>query len=248
MTYPLVQELAAEGIPVTVTCGVLGFSTQAFYKWAAAPICQRDLDEAHLVNAIVDIHADDPEFGYRFISDELERAGHEVGERRVQRLCTEHKIWSTTTKKGRKNHKTAGPAVHDDLVNRDFSAPAPNITWLTDITEHPSRFGGQALRLLHQRRLLQSHRRLRRRRSDDRRSGSSGSALGRRSTPTSRDRDCSFGQGRPISIQKIPSCAQGPQAHRLDGSSLFSRGQRSNGILLLFAAKERAEPPALAHP
>jgi putative transposase len=143
MTYPLVQELAAEGIPVTVTCGVLGFSTQAFYKWAAAPICQRDLDDAHLVNAIVDIHADDPEFGYRFISDELERAGHEVGERRVQRLCKEHKIWSTTTKKGRKNHKTPGPAVHDDLVNRDFSAPAPNITWLTDITEHPTASEGK---------------------------------------------------------------------------------------------------------
>jgi hypothetical protein len=30
MTYPLVQELAAEGIPVRLTCGVLGFSPQAF--------------------------------------------------------------------------------------------------------------------------------------------------------------------------------------------------------------------------
>ena len=35
MRYPLVQELAAEGFPVRLTCGVLGFSTQAFYKWAA---------------------------------------------------------------------------------------------------------------------------------------------------------------------------------------------------------------------
>ena len=140
--YPLVQDLAAEGFPVRLTCGVLGFSTQAFYKWQAKPICQRDLDDAHLVNDIVDIHADDPEFGYRFIDDELERAGHEVGEGRVQRLCREHKIWSTTTKKGRQNSgKTPGPAVHDDLVNRDFSAPAPNVTWLTDITEHPTAEG-----------------------------------------------------------------------------------------------------------
>lgn len=29
MTYPLVVELAGEGIPVRLTCGVLGFSTQA---------------------------------------------------------------------------------------------------------------------------------------------------------------------------------------------------------------------------
>ena len=141
MTFPLVRELAAEGIPVRLTCGVLGFSTQAFYKWQASPICGRDLDDAHLTNAIVDIHRDDPEFGYRFISDELERAGHEVGEGRVHRLCRQHRIWSTTTKKGRKNHKVPGPAVHDDLVNRDFSAPAPNVTWLTDITEHPTAQG-----------------------------------------------------------------------------------------------------------
>src|SRR5271169_2738486 len=52
-----------EGIPVTATCGVLGFSTQAFYQWQADPICDRDLDDAHLTNAIIDIHADDPEFG-----------------------------------------------------------------------------------------------------------------------------------------------------------------------------------------
>jgi putative transposase len=32
MTYPLVRDLAAEGIPVRLTCGVLGFSPQAFYK------------------------------------------------------------------------------------------------------------------------------------------------------------------------------------------------------------------------
>ncbi len=141
MRYPLVQELAAEGFPVRLTCGVLGFSTQAFYKWAADPICQRDLDDAHLTNAIVDIHADDPEFGYRFIADELEREGHEVGESRVQRLCREHRIWSTTTKKGRRSTKTPGPAVHDDLVQRDFSAPGPDLVWLTDITEHPTSEG-----------------------------------------------------------------------------------------------------------
>ena len=36
MTYPLVRELAAEGIPVRLTCGVLGFSAQGYYKWPAA--------------------------------------------------------------------------------------------------------------------------------------------------------------------------------------------------------------------
>jgi hypothetical protein len=31
MRFPLVLDLAADGIPVTVTCRALGFSKQAFY-------------------------------------------------------------------------------------------------------------------------------------------------------------------------------------------------------------------------
>ena len=37
MMYPLVQELAVDGVPVTLTCRVLGFSKQAFYKMAGQP-------------------------------------------------------------------------------------------------------------------------------------------------------------------------------------------------------------------
>lgn len=136
MMFPLVHELAAEGIPVRLTCGVLGFSPQAFYQWRARPVCDRDWADAHFTNAIVDVHADDPEFGYRFIADELEAAGHSVGERRVWRLCRAQRVWSTTTKKGRRHGKIPGPAVHDDLVRRQFRAPCPDAVWVTDITEH----------------------------------------------------------------------------------------------------------------
>ncbi len=137
MMYPLVRDLAADGVPVTVTCRVLGFSPQGFYKWQASPCSKRDLDDAYLLNAIVDVHADDPEFGYRFIADELEAAGHTAGERRVWRLCSENGVFSTTARKGRKG-KRPGPAVHDDHVKRNFTATAPNTVWLTDITEHPT--------------------------------------------------------------------------------------------------------------
>ena len=70
MMFPLVRDLAVDRIPVVVTCRVLGFSKQAYYKWLADPIPQRDWDDAHLINAAIDIHHDDPEFGYRFIADE----------------------------------------------------------------------------------------------------------------------------------------------------------------------------------
>ena len=54
MIYPLVRELAVDGIPVTVACRVLGFSTQAFYRWCANPVTQRDWDDAHFTNAAWD--------------------------------------------------------------------------------------------------------------------------------------------------------------------------------------------------
>ena len=85
MIYPLVRELAAENIPVAVTCRVLGFSKQAFYKWRAKPVCDRDYDDAHLINAAVDVHHDDPEFGYRFITDELAGRGWRASRNRVNK-------------------------------------------------------------------------------------------------------------------------------------------------------------------
>ena len=36
----------------------------------------------------------------------------------------------------RQQRRKAGPPVHDDLVQRNFAATAPNRLWLADITEH----------------------------------------------------------------------------------------------------------------
>ncbi|MFN2638275.1 MAG: IS3 family transposase [Gemmatimonadaceae bacterium] len=141
MMYPLVHELATDGIPVVVTCRVLGFSPQAFHKWRRNPISDRDWHNAHLVNAAHDVHRDDPTFGYRFIADEL-RAEHGItaSENRVQRLCSAHGIRSVLARKKR-GARTPPPAVHDDLVCRDFGADQPNKLWFADITEHPTAEG-----------------------------------------------------------------------------------------------------------
>jgi putative transposase len=140
MSYPLVLDLAADGVPVAVTCRVLGFSKQAFYAWKRDPVPQRDWDDAHLINAALDVHRDDPAFGYRFIADELPARGITAGENRVARLCSQQQIWSVFARRRGLGRK-AGPPVHDDLVRRQFSASQPDQTWLTDITEHPTAQG-----------------------------------------------------------------------------------------------------------
>ena len=140
MTYPLVLDLAADGIPVAVTCRVLGFSRQAFYAWRAEPVTPADYERAHLLNAALDAHRDDPELGYRLIADELLEAGHQVSENTVHSLCRQAGIVSVIHRR-RGSGKRPGPAVHDDHVQRQFAATPPNRVWLTDITEHSTSKG-----------------------------------------------------------------------------------------------------------
>ncbi|WP_086008413.1 IS3 family transposase [Mycolicibacterium vanbaalenii] len=133
--YPLVKELAADGIPVAVTCRVLKLSRQPYYRWLADPVTDAELVEAYRTNALVNAHADDPEFGYRYHVEEAREAGEPMAERTAWRICSQNRLWSVFGKKRGKNGKV-GPPVHDDLVQRDFTADAPNQLWLSDITEH----------------------------------------------------------------------------------------------------------------
>ncbi|WP_172804088.1 IS3 family transposase [Auraticoccus monumenti] len=137
MMYPLVRELAADGIPVTVTCRVLKLARQPYYRWLAAPITPRMLQQAHLANALFDAHRDDPEFGHRLLGDEARAWGHRACDRTVWRICSTNRWWSVLGKKRGANGKKPGPPAHDDLVRREFTAAAANRLWLTDITEHP---------------------------------------------------------------------------------------------------------------
>jgi transposase InsO family protein len=136
MMFPLVHDLASDGIPVTVTCRVLKLCRPQYYRWLDEPVTDAQLDEAWLANAIFDAHRDDPEFGYRFLADEVRRSGFEVSDRVVWRICRDMGWWSVFGKpKVRKASKPGTPA-HDDLVRRNFTADAPNRVWVVDLTEH----------------------------------------------------------------------------------------------------------------
>jgi putative transposase len=137
MMYPLVDRLAEEGVPIVRSAEVLGFNTTSFYKWKSTPLSARERYDAELVAVIGEIHADDPEFGYRFIWDELKGRGHAVGRDRVRRLCRQHKIHSSTVKP-KSRRSTAGPPVTDDLLCRHFDADTCDVAWVSDITEHPT--------------------------------------------------------------------------------------------------------------
>lgn len=135
--YPVIRELATDGIPVSVSCRILEVARQPYYRWLKQPVGPVETRRRHLTAAIEEAHCDDPEFGYRFLADEVRAAGLEVCDRTVWRICSENGWWASfsTRNRRRKGSRCRMPA-HDDLVRRDFTATGPNRVWLTDITEH----------------------------------------------------------------------------------------------------------------
>jgi transposase InsO family protein len=143
--YPLVTELAADGIPVAVTCRVLKLSRQPYYRWLRNPVTTAEWVQAHRANALYDAHRDDPEFGHRLLADEARAVGEPMADRTAWRIASANGWWSVFGKKRGKNGKKPGPAVHDDhcvAIDENgrsrhvFTAEGPNELWLTDITEH----------------------------------------------------------------------------------------------------------------
>lgn len=134
------SELAADGIPVSVTCRVLKIARQPYYRWRDAPVSDTEWVQAHRMNALVDAHRDDPQFGYRFLAAEAGRTGWKMSRRTAWALCSSAGIASHIQRRRGKNNRP-GPPVFDDLVRRVFRANGPNEVWLTDITEHPTSEG-----------------------------------------------------------------------------------------------------------
>ncbi len=130
------KELAASGIPVTVTCRVLKLARQPYYRWRANPVTGAEIVAAYRANALLNAHHDDPEFGYRFLVDEARDAGQTMADRTAWRICRDNGWWSAFGKPRRGKGTRPGPPVHDDLVQREFTADGPNELWLSDITEH----------------------------------------------------------------------------------------------------------------
>jgi len=79
-----------------------------------------------------------PDKGYRRIRDDLERYHDiKVNDKRVLRICRKKGIKSTIKYSNNGcTRQAANPQfIAENVLNREFSAEAPNRKWLTDVTE-----------------------------------------------------------------------------------------------------------------
>jgi putative transposase len=136
--------LADDGIDVAVSCRLLGVSRSGYYEWHNRPPSARDEENTLLLKHIQKAHADSRgSYGSPRVHAELTMGlGLVVNEKRVARLMRQAGLRGLYVRRRRGctvRNPEAEPA--GDLVNRQFTATAPNRLWLTDITEHPTAEG-----------------------------------------------------------------------------------------------------------
>ena len=138
----IADQRTSHRVPHTVACRALGVSQSWFYKWnhrqhQSAPSEQRraelDAAVAEAFEAAHGLH------GSPRILIDLRAAGWVVSEKTVAKSMACQGLVARP-KKRRKNltrpDKRAVP--FPDLVKRDFTAPAPDVKWVGDMTEIPT--------------------------------------------------------------------------------------------------------------
>jgi transposase InsO family protein len=129
--------------PVRVMCRTLDVSAAGYYAWRDRPTSTRRQRRDALTTQIRTIHAEVKErYGSPRVHAELQARGHGCCVNTVARLMREAGIAAKTTKKFR--HTTDsdhGLPVAENVLDRQFSAKAPNEAWVSDITYVPTREG-----------------------------------------------------------------------------------------------------------
>ena len=143
MTYAFIAERCSD-LPVATVCRVMKASPSGFYAWLANPVSDRDLADAYLTNAIVDIHRmSRRSYGSPRVHAELRLGeGIRCSRKRVERLMRQARLQGIYRRHRRgctRRDPAAKPA--DDLVNRAFDPTEPDRLWVMDVTEHPTENG-----------------------------------------------------------------------------------------------------------
>lgn len=137
MMFRLVFELAADGFTVAEACRVLGVSRSSYYDWVTRTPSPRTVEDARLIETIRRIHYDSRcTYGAPRVHAELRLGlGLAIGRKRVARLMRQAQIQGVCHRRKRRGWRP-DPATHADLVQRQFTADAPDRVWFTDITQH----------------------------------------------------------------------------------------------------------------
>lgn len=132
-----------EAFPIRILCAVLEVSPSGYYAWRDRPESARAATDRGLVADIRRVHADNRSvYGSPRVHAALRTEGRRVGVNRVARLMRHHGI------QGRRKRRVPRTTdskhvlpIAPNLLDRQFTAAAPNRVWLADITYIPTNEG-----------------------------------------------------------------------------------------------------------
>ena len=128
---------------ISTMCHTLGVSASGYYAWTTRPPSARALADLLLGDRIEALWRQSREnYGRPRIQVDLQDEGIRASDKRVARLMRERNIQGATRRKGFKTtvrDRDARPAP--DLVERKFTAAAPDQLWVADITYVPTYAG-----------------------------------------------------------------------------------------------------------
>ena len=121
--------------PVVRLCVLAGVARSGFYAWLGRLPSQRDQANEVLLGQIREIHEGSRRcYGRIRMMGQLRRRGVTANHKRVARLMRLNVISGVG---GPRKARRAGghSAPEPNLIRRDFTAPAPNLRWVADLTE-----------------------------------------------------------------------------------------------------------------
>jgi len=124
-------------------CRVLEVSTSGYYAWRGRKPSARVRSDAQLAEQMGDIHRwSRGTYGSPRMHEELKERGTDVGLHQVARVMRVNGIRGVCRRKGwRTTVRDERLRPAPDLVQRNFSATAPDELWVADITYVPTEVG-----------------------------------------------------------------------------------------------------------
>lgn len=133
--YRLIEAQKAN-FSVLLMCRVLGVSRSGYYDWKDRPPSRRSQQDAALTEKIHEIHRRSREtYGSPRMHAELKALGIHCSRKRVARLMRKAGLKGCLRgRRKRTTNRDGNAKPTPDLVQRNFSAVAPNRLWVADIT------------------------------------------------------------------------------------------------------------------
>ena len=126
--------------PIVTMCKLLGVSSSGYYAWVKRRPSRRSETDAALITEIRAAHgASHGTYGAPRVHAELAAKGiRSIGRKRVARLMTQAGLAGVSRRRFVTTTVKDGGRQAPDLVERNFTAEAPDWLWVADITYIPT--------------------------------------------------------------------------------------------------------------